>query len=512
MRSFTTFVLLFGLCFACEELDQLQDIDDINYDAEFAIPLINSTLSIQDILDDADESSSLSIDENGLLHLIYEGDVLTNQGLSVLQDVANDLPSIIPVLSDDFAIPFTIPNQIDIDQLTFSSGELSYAVQNRNPEPVNVQVTLPQLLREDTALTYTFSLPAYSGSGAIPTATNQNSPTTLSGVQIIPQDDTVYVKYEAVTPDGQMVALSNFVLRINNPTLSYAQGYLGQNEYAGGSNRVEIDFFDQSYIDGTVRFAEPTVRFLIENSFGIPTRAVIHDFAVTTVAGERLPVTGDIIDTGIDFPFPPLTAVGESRTSAFTFDQDNSNIVDLLSSNPLALEYDIDVRTHPDGNSSEKGFLTDESSYSVRLEVDLPLSGQVDQFVLRDTTGFDLGELQELSEAEFKLIADNGIPIDADVQIYFLDEQNQRLDSLFTADLQRINAAQMNADGVSTTTVTTERILPYPPERLDALRQAVTLGLQVRLSTASSTGNNVQIYQNQDITIRLGAIIRVQSE
>lgn len=505
-------LLLLGVLFSCEEIDQLSEIEAVNYDAEFAIPLINTTLSIQDVFDDLDESSALRIDENGLLHFTYSDDILSNQGLSALQDVADNLPSVIPVWSDDFAIPFAIPSQIDIDQLTFRSGQLSYVVQNQNPEPVTVRVTLPQLFRGDSILEYTFSLPAYSGSGAPPTATNQDNPTDLTDIRVIPENDTVYIRYEAVTPDGEQVALSNFVFRFNNPVLSYAQGYLGQNRYEGGSGQVEIDFFEQSYIDGTIQFADPTVRFLINNSFGIPTRAVINNFAVTTVDGQQRSISGDLIDTGIDFPYPPLDAVGESRTASFAFDRSNSNIVDLLNSNPLALDYDIDVRTHPDGDSSEKGFLTDESTYSVRLEVDLPLDGQVNQFILRDTTGLDLGELEELTEAEFKLVADNNIPVDADVQVFFLHETGTLLDSLFTEGAQRIAAAQMNSDGISTTTVSTEQILPYPPERLEALRQASTLALDVRLSTASNTGRNVQIYQNQDIAIRLGAIVRVQSE
>lgn len=512
MRPIAFLLLLLGFLASCEEIDQLNDIDDVSYDAEFAIPLINSTLSMQDILDDLDEGSAIRIDQNGLLHFTYAGDVLTNQGLSALQDVADNLPSIIPVLSDNFAIPFAIPNQIDLDQLNFRSGELSYVVQNRNPEPVDVTVTVPQLTQNGAALTYSFSLPAYSGSGLPPTATNQDSPTDLAGIRVIPENDTVYIQYQALTPDGQKVALSNFVFRINSPVLSYAQGYLGQNQYEGGNDEIEIDFFNQSYIDGTVQFADPTVRFLVENSFGIPTRAIINDFAVTTVAGERLTVSSNLIDTGIDFPYPPLDAVGEARTASFVFDRSNSNIVELLNSNPLAIAYDIDVRTHPEGNPEEKGFLTDESTYSVRLEVDLPLDGQIDQFALRDTTGLDLGELQELTEAEFKLIAENGIPIDADVQVFFLQENGAVLDSLFTDGPQRIAAAQMNGDGISTTTVSTEQIIPYPPERLEAVRQASNLALDVRLSTSSSMGRNVQIYQDQDIAIRLGAIVRVQSE
>lgn len=512
MRQIVLFLLLLGTFSACEEIDQLDNIDDINYDAEFAFPLINTRLAMQDVLDDLDEASSIRVDENGLLHFTYTGDVLTNQGLSALQDVADNLPSVIPVLSDNFAIPFAIPNQIDIDQLTFRSGELNYVVQNQNPEPVEVRVILPQLYQGDSLLAYTFSLPGYSGTGAPPTATNQDMPTSLTDIRVIPENDTVYIQYEAVTPDGEPVALRNFVFRINNPVLSYAQGYLGQNRYVGNSDQIKIDFFEESYIDGTVRFADPTVRFLVENSFGIPTKAVINDFAVTTVDGERLTVSSDLITSGIDFPFPPLDAVGESRTATFVFDRSNSNIVELLSSNPLALEYDIDVQTHPGGHTEEKGFLTEESTYSVRLEVDLPLDGQVDQFVLRDTTGLDLGELQELTEAEFKLIADNGIPLDADVQVYFLDAMNGVLDSLFTDEAQRIAGAQMNGDGISTTPVSTEQILPYPPERLDALRQAKNLALNVRLSTESNMGSDVRIFQNQNIAIRLGVLARVQSE
>lgn len=504
--------LLLLLAVGCEELSGLEDIEDINYEAEFAFPLVNTQVGMQDLLDQLNDPTAIRVDADGLLHFEYEGEVFTQQSLDVLQEVTDAIPPVIPVLTDRFALPFSVPGQIDIDELTFRSGTLSYTLQNRNPEPVSVTVTLPQIQVDGAPITYSFSLDGFTGSGVPPTATNQDQPTDLSDARVIPQNDTVYIEYEAITPQGEQVSLSNFLLQINDPNLSYAEGYLGQNTYEGGSDRITIDFFDLSYIDGTVSFADPTLTFFVDNSFGIPTLAQINNFAVITVEGNRLPVESDLIDSGIPFPYPPLDAVGESRTGAYVFDRENSNIVDLLSSNPLAIEYDIDVVTHPSGDVSQTGFLTDQSDYSIRLAVDLPLEGQISAFLVRDTVDLSLGELEEVEEAEFKIVADNSIPVDADLQSFFLSEQGTVLDSLLVPGQQRIQGAAMNPDGLSTSPVTTELIIPYPADRFATVREATRIILSVRLSTDSNAGQNVRIFDQQNLAIRIGVIARVRTD
>jgi len=512
MRNTNPLIILCLLTLvSCQDLGQLEDIQDVTYDATFAFPLLNSSLSLRDAVDELNNPEEIVVDPDGLLHFVYRGEVLSNQSSDVLEDISNTLPPVIPVLSNNFALPFAIPGQIDLEEIAFRSGGLRYTFQNNNPEPVAVTITSPQILVNGSPLLYEVNVPGYDGNGAPPSATNEDDPTPLSEVRVVPENDSVFIRYAAVTPGGQEVTLSNFFLALDQPEVSYAEGFLGQRTIPGGADEIEIDFFDFSYIDGTIEFSDPQITLFVENSYGIPTRAVINSFTVSTVGGETFPVTGELIEEGIDFPYPPLDQVGSARVGSFVFNKDNSNIDQLLSSNPRRVAYDIDIQTHPDGDTDIDGFLTDASYYNVSMEVDLPLRGQINGFTLRDTVDITIGDLSEVEEAEFKIVADNEIPIDADIQILFIDEQGQFIDSLLAADQQRLQGARMLPNGMGTEISTTEVFVPFSAERFEAVKSVASAVVRIRLSTESNPEGPVEILDEQEISVRVGAQARVQS-
>ena len=123
---------------------------------------------------------------------------------------------------------------------------------------------------------------------------------------------------------------------------SYLEGYLGQEPYDLPRDTIIIDFFDR-WIDGTVTFANPSINVEVENSFGLPVRSVFNVMEIWNQDGSVLPVQSDILNTGVDFNYPALDEVGESKFTSFSLNKDNSNIVDIFSNRPIAVDYDLDA-------------------------------------------------------------------------------------------------------------------------------------------------------------------------
>ena len=69
-------LLLTGL-FGCQKYDEFEKADFESDGAEFAIPLLKSRVSIQELLENFDAYSHVEVDSEGLIHFIYEDEVFT---------------------------------------------------------------------------------------------------------------------------------------------------------------------------------------------------------------------------------------------------------------------------------------------------------------------------------------------------------------------------------------------------------------------------------------------------
>lgn len=507
------------LLYSCSQIQDLEDIETVAFEAAYAVPLAEMKVSLDRLLENFQDSATLVVDPNGLFHFRYSGDVLSETGSDLFaeietafEDISNLTPRGIPVIFPELTVPFQIPGDVEIDNLVMSGGELTYEFQSMIPDPVKVTFRLPNFYLDGTPLTFEHNLPAFSGTGAPPSVSIVDMPFDMAGVEIIPENEEITIEYTAISETTQQpVLLSNFFFKVTNVDLTYAQGFLGTNVFDGPLDIIPIDFFED-WIAGDVFFDNPRVTYLLENSFGIPTRSVVNIFDVITVEGNVLPLESELIDNGLDFPYPRLDEVGETKTAAFVFTKDNSNIEDILSSRPVEVRYDVDALTHPDGNKNIRGFLTDSSFYKVGVDVDLPFIGRASNFVARDTFELSVKDLSEFDSMELKILSINEIPIGIDVQIYMLTENGVILDSLLDERERFVEAAPVNSAGDVTNQITRSTFVDIGGERLDALANAEKLVIIAAFSTVNNGDISVNIYNDQEFDLKLGAILKVKVE
>ncbi len=506
------FILLSGmviLFLGCGPIDDLDNVDSIDYEAAYAVPLIDSEIKIEDFLEDFEETSEIIIDPDGLIRFKYRGDVISATVEQMFESINDALPPAIPVFSSNMALPLSSPDGIQIDFLELKKGNFVYAFQNNADEPIEVTLTMPQITRDGSPLSFDVSLPAFSGEGVMPIATNQPAPASLEGYTILPENDSIYIQYDATTISGiKLNNLPNFFIQLADLEFTYAEGFLGTLVYEGGRDTIEIDFFD-SWVQGDVYFEEPVITFIIENSFGIPTKSKINTFEVFTVREEKLPLESSFVTDGIDFPFPDLNERGAIKTKSFIFTKENSNIDQILGAGPLAVDYDVDAITNPDGNVGIRGFITDSSFYNVQVEVDLPLFGSITEYVAYDTFSLDLDDFDEVNEAEFKVIADNSIPLEVIIQGYFVNQDQVTIDSLFTGEQTVIGPAPVGADGIPTGTTRAENFASFDPVRFDGVKSSEKIIIKATFSSTNNGTVPVKIQQSQGVDFQIGAILGV---
>ncbi|MDX1942368.1 MAG: hypothetical protein SFU99_17520 [Saprospiraceae bacterium] len=510
-KSYFLFFALAIVLFGCNQFDELENLDRAKYEAEYAIPLVDTKVSLQQILENTGDSTTIIIDQNGLIRLRYQGDVVAKTSDDIFAEINRSLPPLIPILSPRMALPFSSPDGLQIDRLDMKGGSLIYYFENRHPEAITVKATFPQVTKNAVPLTIQQSLPAYSGSGNAPAATNFLVPISLAGYRIQTLNDSVYVEYEAIRASGQKDTLSNFVIRLQDLQFSYAEGYFGNFLYEGTRDTILIDFFD-NWIRGDVYFEEPRITLNVENSFGIPTNAVINVLNVVTVKSDVLPLESIYVDNGIEFPYPNMSEIGQVKYGTFSFTKENSNIDVILGAGPVAIDYDVDAITNPNNDPNIRGYITDSSYYKINMEVELPLYGKASGFVARDTFNADFKNYEDVDDAEFKLVVDNAIPLDVEVQAYFLDASNNVIDSLLDAPQRIVGAAPVDAQGEPTGVTRKITFAPFAEARFQKIKTSAT---RILLNTAFSTLNNgntsVKIYSSQDVKIKMGVKMGVRN-
>lgn len=495
---FTPLFILLALTISftsCSKLSELENATMINSEPEFAVPLVNTKIKVQDFFDGVDGNFFLTSDSEDLISFNYKGKILTKTGQEIIDEAVALFPPFIPLLDTITSLPMVF-NKLDIDRAQFKGGTLQFGF-NLPGEDFNLELTIPSILDGETPFTFSYehiyspSEPEYIAFDLI----------DISGYYLQEQDDSLRITYQATNNAGEHITLNSFLIKIQNVDFSYLQGYLGNHQYDVPPDTIKIKFFEN--IEGGVYFKEPKIYVDVLNSFGVPTRSLVNIFQFRNNDGSVVPLESTYIDNGIDFAYPTIDEIGVVRETNFQFHKDNSNIADIIALSPIALEYDVDAITNPDSILSLKGFITDSSFYTINMAVELPLYGFSQTFTQEDTVDLKIDSLEHLKSAEIKLITENRMPIDIKFQAYFLDNTNTVLDSLLT-DTRIIKSAGIDEDGQVSEKNTTTTFISLDEEKLEHITQAKNIVIKLQLSTLGEGAELVKITLDQDLEIRMG--------
>ncbi len=505
-------ILVVMIVASCKKVDTFDNMKVVNYDAEFAIPLFTAKTSFQDILEKFDEDTYVQVGPDDLITVFYKGDVGGRTSEDIIDSLVAHTGSLIPIPFSDTSnvakFGFELQDSVNIDFAILKNTRLVYTLQHSFEEVVVVEFEIPDLTLNGAPFTFTRTVSAASPPD-IPTVTVLPFDTfDLSGYKISPENDSVALHYTAFKTTSQTYdTLPVFIVGILDLDFSYVEGHLGNDIYEMDRDTIVIDFFE-NWTRGDVYFADPKINLVVDNSFGFPVRSKTNVLDVFTVDGGKLALESPYLNNiNIDYPLP--SEVGETKTTFFDFNKDNSNIDVILGEGPTAVDYHLDAVANPDNDTLIRGFMTDSSMFSVQVEVELPMYGTATGFEARDTFGINFDNYQEFNDVEFKVISENGIPLDVGLQIFFADEDGIVLDSLFTPQADILEAAPVDGEGIPTTISEKTTFATFEGSRFDNIKTAKMLFMRASFSTVNNGETLVKILSAQEVEIRMGMKIGV---
>jgi len=485
------------MLWSCNDFENFDD--SINTERELALPLFHTTTSLTDLLDGFSDETFVTLGPEDLITLNYKGNVTERSAFELFDFIQ----TIVVQVTDSVTVfGYGLPGTLDVTLMRIEAGTLGVQFTNTVDENVDFTVTIPELTLN--GVPYSRSQ-AINASGGILLAFQD-----LHGYELQSNTDELTIKYEAYRQsDGTRVVFDSTATQgigITNLTFSYIEGFWGTEPLDLALDTIEIEFFE-NWVQGDVFFEDPTIEIAVDNSFGFPVRSEVKLLDIITVDGDQISLESQFIDDGIDFAYPTINEVGEVKTTIFDFSKENSNVVEVLSSGPVSVAYDVDALANAD-SVLQLGFMLDTSFFKVQVSVELPFRGRVNNFKARDIFNVNFDTYDNVDYVEFKMVADNEIPLGIDVQLYFADANENVIDSLYLNSQNILSPAPVDSNGEATGEPTeTITFATIDGAKFNKIRDAKKLIVEGSFFTTNAGAANpsvVNLEADQEVNIRMG--------
>lgn len=505
----------------------LQNSKTPSWEPNFAAPLINSELTIWDILNDYDSTDIVVEDGSHFLYLVYNSRVFSQSAEELIDIPDQSLNSSTTVntggaiaVGDSFVATYTYDYQFNfpssqvIDSIFLKGGNMNLSINSNFNLPAKIELTLP-----GTKNGQPFKETIMMG------GPNINHTIDLNNSKIIFHhgggNNQLTLSYRVVLYGNGNPNLSPYNVDMNE-SFSDVEfralfGYLGQLNFSLNEDTVTVKLYDNN-VQGYVNWNDPRFYLTVTNYLGMPVRIDIDYLEARRVNPPvtSVPIVGPGIPNPWNILYPSFAQIGQGVQTQMYLDKTNSNIDVAYNIAPQRVNALVSAISNPAGYA--QNFAYDTSRFVVDAKVELPMHGVASGFVIQDTLEIEFGEdIEDTENIEWiliKIFAENGFPVDCKLQIYFTDSLYNTIDSLLSPPQQFIHAATpgpapdyivtQKYTKMITTTIQKSRIQEYY-----RIKYAI---VRADMETYSAGSQIVKIYSYYALKILVGAQVQLKFE
>ncbi|MEI6311675.1 MAG: hypothetical protein WCP57_05375 [Bacteroidota bacterium] len=420
----------------------------------------------------------------------------------------------------------------DVTQDIQGGAKLTYI----EAEEGTLHIYISSSVQEGLTLTYTLE-GAYDKMGRplrvssfVPPAPSTTTPSRidrifdLSGysIDLTGKDHNTFNTYtQTINARVDSSGIERTITSSDSLTISYSlenikprliKGYAGRDTLTIGPETSNFDFF-KNILGGTIGLDDVKLSMSLENGIGVEGDLVIEQFTAKRNTSSVALTAPSVMNTRIrvnkanEFPF-------RTTQTNIALNKSNSNITRLFELLPDRLEYAMKVYVNPNGNDGTyQDFVNANSKLNVNLNMELPLSLVANNLTLKDTLDFNIGnslaDLESIKGGAINLIADNGYPLEANLDIIVYDEFGGVVDTLLKN--YTISAAGLNSScRVDASKKSYDKIV-VSEERMDNLKRAYKAVVIAKFSTKSdqtACNSYLKIYSDYKLKLSLTADFR----
>jgi hypothetical protein len=400
-------------------------------------------------------------------------------------------------------VPLPIKSGYRIDKGVFDNTSIFFRVQHDKAEVVKMIMSIPSVTKNNVLWSKEYILD-FTNALEITTV-----PFNFNEYVALPSNNNIRFEYEAFRPNGDKIKLKTVAMKFDLLKFSYLEGYFGNSAFDIKGDIIKINIFDR-WKSGGLEFDNPIIQLDVDNAFGFPVRSKVNQLSIKTATGQLFNVESEYINKGIDFNYPTILEVGQTKNTKFQFNSANSNIGQLFKDRVVQVLYDFDAIANPDGDVGVRNFFNSSAFFSVRVDVELPMQVKANRFTVADTVLVNFKDFDNVESASVKIKTENNFPIEMVLSGVFLDENNNEIEALTPSEAVVIKAASLGNDGKTNNKTINESII-----KMDATRFAKAKKAKKFLMTASFDTNVVAsapiwLYNNYGLDVKIGAIANVK--
>ena len=218
-------------------------------------------------------------------------------------------------------------------------------------------------------------------------------------------------------------------------TPKYAMGYLGMDTLNIGPEIIENNIFD-NIIGGEINLNNTNLSIEIENYFGADANLKFTDFsAENSNTGNTSTPTLDQNGNNFIGHVYNINRASLLNPSTPEIQPSNTSIIlnadEMLGILPDKITTSLDVFLNPNGQSTVPDFIYTDYPIDAAIQLKIPLNLIANNLHLRDTTELDINQNEEINIEKIYLKVENGFPINCDIQMILLDENQNIIDTVF---------------------------------------------------------------------------------
>lgn len=501
-----------------DEVDLDNISDKVYWNPKFGVPVAYGTLSIKDLIEEADSSNSITEDANHLLSLIYTNTVLSNSAASLLR--IQDQQFSETLLESQYNLP-AYPTQDTIrltrvspETFEFSSGEVMDSIKIKSGNMAvqvastyrykgSLKIIVPKLTKNKVPLEILVDINKTDGTFS----TTQNYDLTEYKLELehpTETSNTMSYNYSvklinngAGVREGDNITVN---LDLTDVAFSSMYGYIGQRQLVNTLKHFKVPLF-KDVSNPHLQFANPLIRVRSASSFGVPASIELYNLrAVSDKDNKTVPM---VFKAGTNpFTIESPTKVGDTSLDSVVFNRSTVNIDEALEIGPNNIYYGIRSFSNPAGKAIN--FVTDSSRIKIDLDIEIPLDMKTSLLEFSDTIDLDLTDFdtEDIKTLLLHTSFENGMPLDLNMQIFLLDDKYAPIDTLFTAANQPIvKSGTLNSEGKVTQTSTKETDVIFQQSQIPLLKKVKYAKIKAGIITSNNGSTFVKIYSTYNLKV-----------
>lgn len=419
------------------------------------------------------------------------------------------------VFDDTVDVDVSLTNGEQLETLVLKNGDLSFDLNYEVAEASKLYISLPYVTLG--------GVPFYDSIAVVAGPTVINETFDLSGYRFdLTKNGTTYNGIEAVikaslVSSGTPVPFdtANVVeadVTFSNIQPQFIDGYFGNQTLSLDRDTNDFDIGSYDILEN-FSFADPEVNITFDNTFGIPMTISTLDLIMKKdpeeITLQNAPIPFQIQSGNIGNP-------GTAVQSVLTLDAGTTNIEDAINIWPNEVISGFSGSINSSGNTYN--YALDTSKLDVSIDLVVPLYGTISNFVFLDTIEIDTAMAEVFADvvnASLRSNVNNGFPLEGKVDFYLTDENYVYLDSLKSKSGTQVlvQAATVNPSNgnVVSNGVKQDDLIADENDVMILQNAGNKIIIKVTFDTANA-GNNVKIYSNQTMDIKLGLRAKLNVE